>query len=122
MGDHAVDGGHRSRSDSDAGRSGQWETLGQQYLVPLTAHIGQPNPYNDGTVLEGVPWRDTYVDGMEGGYFFHVMEFFSIPTTLDNIRIFYNKDLFRGSCRQRSAAGRFPCLVESGGKNKELLR
>jgi raffinose/stachyose/melibiose transport system substrate-binding protein len=76
-------------------RSGQWETLGQQYLVPLTAHIGQPNPYNEGTVLEGVPWRDTYVDGMEGGYFFHVMEFFSIPTTLDNIRIFYNKDLFR---------------------------
>ena len=76
-------------------RSGRWETLGQQYLVPLTAHIGQPNPYNEGTVLEGVPWRDTYVDGMEGGYFFHVMEFFSIPTTLDNIRIFYNKDLFR---------------------------
>ena len=76
-------------------RSGQWETLGQQYLVPLTAHIGQPNPYNEGTVLEGVRWQDTYFDGMEGGYFFHVMEFFSIPTTLDNIRIFYNKDLFR---------------------------
>ena len=76
-------------------RSGQWETLGQQYLVPLTTHIGQPNPYNEGTILEGVPWRDSYVDGMEGGYFFHVMEFFSIPTTLDNIRIFYNRDLFR---------------------------
>ena len=77
------------------GRAGIWETLGQHYLVPLTAHIGQVNPYNRGTELEGRPWRDTYIDGMEGGYFFHVMDFFSIPMTIDNSRVFYNKDLYR---------------------------
>jgi hypothetical protein len=53
------------------------------------------NPYNQGTELEGRPWRDTYIDGMEGGYFFHVMDFFSIPMTIDNTRVFYNKDLYR---------------------------
>ena len=77
------------------GRAGIWEILGQQYLVPLTAHIGRENPYNRDTELEGRPWRDTYIDRMEGGYFFHVMDFFSIPMTIDNSRVFYNKDLYR---------------------------
>ena len=72
-----------------------WEILAQHYLVPLTPSISSPNPYNLDNDLAGQSWRDTYIDGMEGGYFIHVMEFFTVPLTLDNNRIFYNVDLFR---------------------------
>jgi ABC-type glycerol-3-phosphate transport system substrate-binding protein len=74
--------------------AGSWEVLAQHYLVPLTPFISNPNPYNRNNELANDSWRDTYIDGMEGGYFIHVMEFFTAPLTLDNNRIFYNADLF----------------------------
>ena len=33
-------------------------------LQPITADVEKPNPYTKGTPLEGVPWRDTFIDGM----------------------------------------------------------
>ena len=72
-----------------------WEILAQHYLVPLTPYISSPNPYNFDSDLAGQSWRDSYIDGMEGGYFIHVMEFYTVPLTLDNNRVFYNVDLFR---------------------------
>lgn len=73
---------------------GDWTTA-TKYQEPLTAKVGEPNPYNAGTDLEGVSWRDTYIDGMEGGYYFNLLEFYSIPLTLNTTRIYYNKDLFQ---------------------------
>lgn len=70
-------------------------TTATKYQEPLTAMVGDPNPYNRGTELEGVPWRDTYIDGMEGGYYFNLLEFYSIPLTLNTTRIYYNRDLFK---------------------------
>ncbi len=31
---------------------------------PIGAEVNEPNPYNRGTPLAGVRWRDTFVDGM----------------------------------------------------------
>ena len=35
------------------------------YFHPLSPYLGKPNPFNVGTPLEGMPWKDTYIDGME---------------------------------------------------------
>lgn len=75
-------------------RDGLWSNLSQQYLTPLSSIVVERNLYNAGTDLENVSWRDTYVDSMEGGYFYHLMEYYSIPLSLNNHRIFYNKDLW----------------------------
>ena len=73
---------------------GNW-TMASRFQEVLTSRVGEINPYNAGAELEGVPWRDTYIDGMEGGYFYSLLEFYGIPMTVETVRIFYNKDLFR---------------------------
>ena len=70
-------------------------TTATKYQEPLTAVVRDSNPYNRGTELEEVPWRDTYIDGMEGGYYFNLLEFYSIPLTLNTMRIYYNMDLLK---------------------------
>jgi raffinose/stachyose/melibiose transport system substrate-binding protein len=72
-----------------------WEMLATRFFLPLTPHVNDINPHNKGTNLENTIWRDTYVDGMQGGYWFHLMEYYSVPLTIELSRIFYNKDLFR---------------------------
>ena len=36
------------------------------HFSTLNAFMGKPNPYNRGTELEGVPWRETFVDDLVG--------------------------------------------------------
>jgi len=71
-----------------------WSSLAARYMLPLSSHVNQPNPYNEGGELEGVPWRLTYIDGMQGGYWQHLTEYFSVPITTETVRIYYNKELF----------------------------
>ena len=33
-----------------------------RYFDPLTEDLMEPNPYNEGTVLEGMPWLETFTD------------------------------------------------------------
>ena len=70
-----------------------------RYVEPITAYLGQPNPYNAGTALENVPWRDTFVDGLYAGRSFiqfqKLQEYLSIPITVQTIRLFYNQDLYK---------------------------
>ena len=71
-----------------------WAILAQHYMEALTPYIINENPYNEGTDLEYESWRATYIDGMEGGYFMHLLDFYSIPLTVDNIRVYYNREMF----------------------------
>jgi raffinose/stachyose/melibiose transport system substrate-binding protein len=66
-----------------------------RYFVPLTSYANEPNPYNRGTPLEGVPWRKTYKDGMRGSYVDELQEYMTVPLAQFGIRVFYNKDLLR---------------------------
>lgn len=79
------------------GIGGMWEEIATQHLQPLTAAVLEPNPYNRGTPLERVAWKDTYIDGMETGYFLHLMEFYAVPFNVNTQRVFYNKGLFRAA-------------------------
>lgn len=66
-----------------------------RYIYPLTPLVNKPNPYNAGTPFEGVPLRNTFVDGLSSGYVNELQEFMSIPVAGFTSRVFYNKDLMR---------------------------
>jgi raffinose/stachyose/melibiose transport system substrate-binding protein len=67
-----------------------------RFFAPLTAWVEEPNPYNAGTELEGVPWRDTFVDGLSGSAGLATMQdYYGIPLSVGTVRLFYNAGLYR---------------------------
>lgn len=71
------------------------ELLARNFM-PLTAEVERPNPYNRGTPLERVPWRETFVDGLDTGYrTSNLREYYKIPTAMFTSRIYYNRELWR---------------------------
>lgn len=72
-----------------------WLTLQTRYIVPVTSIVLQPNPYNKGTELEGVPLRLTCENGMQPSYTEELQEFMSMQISQVNYRVLYNKDLLK---------------------------
>ena len=64
---------------------------------PITDEVMQPNPYNRGTPLEKVPWRDTFVDGMTSGdnYVQALGQYYGVSMTTGQARIVYNRELLK---------------------------
>ena len=91
------------------------------YFVPLTPYLEHPNPYNKGNDLAETPWRETFVGALGHDYNQELLEYYSIPNTVNTIRMFYNRPLWRAvfgseevprtyeellACCQRAAAYR----------------
>ena len=87
-----------------------------RYVEPITAHLEKPNPYNAGTELENVPWRDTFVDGLYGGRSFSqfqtMQEYLSLPTAVQTIRVYYNKQLHQEITGRTTAPATFDEYIE----------
>lgn len=68
-----------------------------RFFESMTAVLDEPNPYNRGTALEGVPWRNTFVDGLfnEQIYSPEVGQIYSVTLTQVTLRIFCNEELLR---------------------------
>jgi len=66
-----------------------------RYLELLGEVVEAPNPYNAGTPLADVPWRETFVDGMRGGFDEALGDHFGAPAFLSTVRLFYNRRLLR---------------------------
>jgi ABC-type glycerol-3-phosphate transport system substrate-binding protein len=68
-----------------------------QVFQPITSEVMEPNPYNRGTPLEGVRWRDTFIDGMSGdnGYVTALHGYYSVALGSHVNRLVYNKPLLR---------------------------
>ncbi|MDR1191666.1 MAG: extracellular solute-binding protein [Verrucomicrobiales bacterium] len=66
-----------------------------RYFEAISARVHEPNPYNIGTPLEGVPWCDTFVDGMSRSYDSNLLDYYSVPLSMYTFRLFYNKPLYR---------------------------
>jgi raffinose/stachyose/melibiose transport system substrate-binding protein len=72
-----------------------------RFFVPLSRYVELPNPYNTGTPLEGVPWRETFVDGLTGGdsmdsaesYSRDLMEIYGVSVHSSTTRLYCNLDL-----------------------------
>ncbi len=70
-----------------------WDNTLTRFFVPLSELVDKPNPYNKGTDLEAVPLRQTFFDGMEGGYHPLLLEYYWVPVSASSVRLFYNLDL-----------------------------
>ena len=67
-----------------------------RYYEPLGGALTAPNPYDAADPdLATLPWRDTFVDGLRSVYNPRLLEFYSVPTTLTTVRVFYNRQLWR---------------------------
>lgn len=68
-----------------------------RYFEPITAEVMRPNPYNRGTELEGVPWRDTFIDGMTSpdNYVQSLGQYYGVSMTTGMHRIVYNRALLK---------------------------
>ena len=66
-----------------------------RYFDPLTEDLMEPNPYNEGTELEGMPWLKTFTDELmeqrlnspEPG------QYYAATLTRGALRLFVNRDL-----------------------------
>jgi raffinose/stachyose/melibiose transport system substrate-binding protein len=66
-----------------------------RHFEVLTPWLAEPNPYNAGTALEGVPWRDTFIDRGRNRitYLNPYRNFFAVGLSSHSMRMFYNRDL-----------------------------
>ncbi|RKX35038.1 MAG: hypothetical protein DRP71_05090 [Verrucomicrobia bacterium] len=66
-----------------------------RFYTPLGEFLTEPNPYNEGTVIEGVPWRQTFLGGLQKkpNYYPELLDVFGIPTSSHTFRIFFNRQL-----------------------------
>ncbi|MEZ0296018.1 MAG: extracellular solute-binding protein [Candidatus Methylacidiphilales bacterium] len=66
-----------------------------RYFQPYSNYLQEPNPYNKGTDLEGVPWRNTFLDGLTSAYKPELLDYYTIPFTVLTTRVFYNKPMYK---------------------------
>jgi raffinose/stachyose/melibiose transport system substrate-binding protein len=66
-----------------------------RYFRPITDEVLLPNPYNRGTAFENTPWRDTYVDGMIGGFDEALQDYYGAPLFMATVRMYANLGLLR---------------------------
>lgn len=68
-----------------------------QYFTPLSPYIGEKNPWNKGTPLEAMSWRESFADDMLSALDTAYSEFFSVCTFLHTTRVYVNLDLFEAA-------------------------
>jgi ABC-type glycerol-3-phosphate transport system substrate-binding protein len=76
---------------------GRIQELAPRYFQPITAEVAKPNPYDRGTPMEGLPWRETFLDGMSNpdGHVRLLHEYYAPTIAAFTMRIFYNRPLLR---------------------------
>jgi raffinose/stachyose/melibiose transport system substrate-binding protein len=70
-------------------------TFCSRYFVPLSAMTSRPNPFNQGTELEDVPLRETFIDNLQCAYVAELQDYYGLPMTLVNCRMYYNTKLYK---------------------------
>ncbi len=83
-GDILATTGSTTLSDEDMAR----------FILPLTDWVMKPNPYNRGTPLEGVAWKDTFVDFMAEEFNRSLLDYYGVPGGIGVIRVYYNRKIF----------------------------
>lgn len=79
-----------------------------QFFDALGEVGSHPNPYNNpqtlpddlapelAKLLKNQPWRETLIDGMQGGWVTQLQEYYAVPTSFFGaVKIYYNKELFK---------------------------
>jgi len=79
-----------------------------KYFEPLGNVVTEPNPYNAPEYLPGdiepdlaeflatAPWRETFLDGMEGGYDDALQDYYAVPTSFwGSVKMYINTKMMR---------------------------
>ena len=90
------------------------------YFVSLSPYVDLPNPYNANTPLEGLPWRDTFVDGMEK--WMGRDPGFGISYCFQVMRLYGNLDLIEAATGKRAMPQTVEELLEAAGAVREYGR
>jgi raffinose/stachyose/melibiose transport system substrate-binding protein len=66
-----------------------------RYFLPLTPWLEEPNPYNHGTDLADLPWRETFVDGLRGppNYVPGLFDYYAVANSMFTTRLYVNVTL-----------------------------
>ena len=78
-----------------------------RFFLPLGDFLAEPNPYNRGTPLEGVSWRNTFFDGLQSAYDRELLDYYYIPFSMFTTRIYFNRNLYRESTGRTAPPGSF---------------
>ena len=89
------------RDPADVIKIGASSDIQNQYFTPLSQYIGNPNPFNKGTPLEGVPWKDTYVDDMRGSLDWNYAEYYGVGICVHTFRMYVNMELLHKATGSR---------------------
>lgn len=79
-----------------------------RFFRPVTDETAEPNRFNEGTNLEGVPWRETLIDGNRAAFKQKVQEYLAIPTTMYPTRLYVNMRLLREAKQRLADKGMLP--------------
>jgi ABC-type glycerol-3-phosphate transport system substrate-binding protein len=92
------------------------EELISRHFLPLTPHLDRPNPYNAGTPLENVPWRDTFVDGLTAMRNLTPTsgEIHGVSLQVNTQRLYYNRELLRAITGSDTPPADFAGLLAFG--------
>lgn len=68
-----------------------------RHFEAISRWLEEPNPYNAGTRLAGVPWRLTFIDGgrNRSTYLDQYRNYYAVGLSTQSMRMFYNRDLLR---------------------------
>ncbi len=68
-----------------------------RFFAPISEYVELPNPYNRGTALEGVRWRDTFKDGLNSpdAYIPNLSNYYAVTQCMLSMRLYYNPELLR---------------------------
>jgi len=88
-----------------------WVNYRGRYFVPLTQEIMRPNPYNAGTPLENVPWKETFLDGL-GNPISELQEYYDIGLSAFGQRIFFNQALLKKLTAKLASEGKIPAALD----------
>lgn len=86
------------------------------YMVPITKEIFQPNPYNTGTDLEAMPWKNTFIDGMGEGVR-ELREYYTVGLSSFSGRLYFNRNLLRTVTQRLVDAGKIPKMLDEPPNN-----
>ncbi len=89
-----------------------------RHFQPLTRWLEEPNPYNAGTPLAGVPWRLTFIDGgrNRSTYIDQYRNYYAVGLSTHSMRIFYNRDMLRAITGKDEPPKTFHEWMELGKK------
>ena len=87
-------------------------------FAPISRWMEEPNPYNAGTPLAGVPWHLTFVDGgrNRATYLDQYRNYYAVGLSSHSMRIFYNRDLMRAITGSEEPPKDFRAWLELGKK------